>query len=519
METPLSTVMTTLAPRNADVTSWAELEPLLRDRVLPSLRHLLMPPQAAARGVRAGDRVLVSGFTGAGYPKAVLSALAAHAEWLKSMSLPALNLELISGASLGEDVEESLVASSAISRRIPFQSSRSVRRSINKGALHYQDVHLSQVTESLRRGYTRSQVAIIEVAAVEAEGLVLTTSSGASAQFVDEADALILEVNTSVPVSIRELHDVYRVEPRPFRQPIPISAPSDLVGSHWLPIDLDKVIAITGCTQPDIVRPLRSENDAERRMADHLIDFLRREQVQEMLRVDRMPIEAGIGATSDAVLKALGHAGLGRFCFYSEVVQDAMVEMLDAGQADVISGTGLTLRPDLLERVLSHPEEYRGRIILRPQDVSNSAEVIARLGVLALNTAIEADIYGHVNSSHPGGSDILNGIGGSGDFARNAGLSVFLLHSLTPDGKHSTVVPMATHVDHTEHDVDVLITEWGLADLRGTDPVERAVRISENCAHPDFKQPLRSYLTRAIETAGGHEPQVPQQAFSWLETA
>ena len=112
-------------------------------------------------------------------------------------------------------------------------------------------------------------------------------------------------------------------------------------------------------------------------------------------------------------------------------------------------------------------------------------EIIRRLGVIAMNGMIEADIYGNVNSTHVMGSRIQNGIGGSGDFARNGYLSIFMAPSTAQKGTISTIVPMVSHVDHTEHDVQVVVTEQGLADLRGLSPRQRAHLIIEKCASAD----------------------------------
>src|SRR5690625_5970183 len=76
---------------------------------------------------------------------------------------------------------------------------------------------------------------------------------------------------------------------------------------------------------------------------------------------------------------------------------------------------------------------------------------------------------------------MMNGIGGSGDFARNARLAIFVTKSLAKGGDISSIVPFVTHVDHTEHDVDVIVTEQGYADIRGLAPVQRAEKIIENC--------------------------------------
>lgn len=157
----------------------------------------------------------------------------------------------------------------------------------------------------------------------------------------------------------------------------------------------------------------------------------------------------------------------------------------------------------------------RDKIILRPQEISNNPEVIRRLGVIAMNTAIEADIYGNVNSTHIMGSKMMNGIGGSGDFSRNGTITIFSTPSTAKGGKISSIVPMVSHVDHTEHEVMVLVTEQGYADLRGLSPKERAVKIIENCAHPDFRDELMDYYRRACDSSALHTPHILSEALSW----
>ena len=155
--------------------------------------------------------------------------------------------------------------------------------------------------------------------------------------------------------------------------------------------------------------------------------------------------------------------------------------------------------------------------MLRPQEISNHPEIIRRLGIIAMNGLIEADIYGNVNSTHIRGSSIMNGIGGSGDFARNAYLSIFMTPSVAKSGEVSCIVPMATHVDHTEHDVQILVTEQGLADLRGLAPRQRAEVIIANCAHPDYRPALRGILRpRPALFPGQHTPHLLEEAFTFL---
>lgn len=133
-----------------------------------------------------------------------------------------------------------------------------------------------------------------------------------------------------------------------------------------------------------------------------------------------------------------------------------------------------------------------------------------------MNTAIEADIYGNVNSTHIMGTSMMNGIGGSGDFARNGGLSIFMTPSTAKGGAISSIVPMVSHVDHTEHDVQIIVTECGIADLRGKSPRERAELVIENCCHPDYRPALRDYYERAKAVAKGqHTPHDLNTALSW----
>ena len=181
-----------------------------------------------------------------------------------------------------------------------------------------------------------------------------------------------------------------------------------------------------------------------------------------------------------------------------------------------MSATALSLSDAAMARFNAELDQLRHRIVLRPQEISNHPEVIRRLGVIAMNAMIEADLYGNVNSTHVMGTRIMNGIGGSGDFARNAYLSIFMTPSVARNGGISCIVPMTPHVDHTEHDVQVIVTEQGLADLRGLSPKQRARVVIENCAHPDYRPALRDYFERALAgSPGKHTPHLLEEAFSW----
>jgi len=251
-------------------------------------------------------------------------------------------------------------------------------------------------------------------------------------------------------------------------------------------------------------------------IATHIIDFLQHEVAKGRLPKELLPLQSGVGNIANAVLAGLNTGPFDHLTAYTEVLQDGMLEMIKSGKLAHASATAFSLSNEALAELNADLDRYRERIVLRPQEISNHPEVIRRLGVIAMNGLIEADIYGNVNSTHVMGSKIMNGIGGSGDFARNAYLSIFMTPSQAKGGAISCIVPMVSHVDHTEHDVHVLISEQGLADLRGLSPKERAAAIIKHCAHPTYRPMLEEYFERAKKVANGqHTPHDLSQALSW----
>jgi succinyl-CoA:acetate CoA-transferase len=229
-----------------------------------------------------------------------------------------------------------------------------------------------------------------------------------------------------------------------------------------------------------------------------------------------LPLQSGVGNIANAVLFGLEEGPFEGLTAYTEVIQDGLVRLLKSGKVTFASATAFSLSPEMLTEVNANMSSYRDRIILRPQEISNHPELIRRLGVIAMNGMIEADIYGNVNSTHVMGSRIQNGIGGSGDFARNGYLSIFMAPSTAQRGTISTIVPMVSHVDHTEHDVQVIVTEYGLADLRGLSPRQRAHLIIEKCSNPDYKSLLLDYLSRSERLSyGKHTPHLLTESLAW----
>jgi succinyl-CoA:acetate CoA-transferase len=295
---------------------------------------------------------------------------------------------------------------------------------------------------------------------------------------------------------------------------LPIVRTQDRVGTAAIEISPDKTAAIVITDMADSASAVLPADRETALIASHLIEFLQHEVTRGRMPKQLPPLQAGIGTIANAVLAGFVDSPFDVFEIYSEVLQDSTFDLMDAGKVAFASGASITLSAARQAQVFGEIERYRDRLVLRPQEVSNHPEVIRRLGLIALNTALEFDIYGNVNSTHVGGTHMMNGIGGSGDFARNASCAVFASKSTAKDGRISSVVPMVPHCDHNEHDVDVVVTEQGLADLRGLAPRERATLIIEHCAHPRYRELLRDYYRDALRW-GGQTPHCLDQAFLW----
>lgn len=484
---------------------------LIHDRIrLPQLRERITSPDAAAEHIRDGMTVGMSGFTRAGDAKAVPLALAERAR------RDPFRITLLTGASLGSDIDATLTASGVLARRMPFQADPQLRAAINRGEVMFIDQHLSETVELLRtRQMAPVDVAIVEAIAITESGAIIpTTSVGNSASFAILADKVIVEINLSQSPALEGLHDIFIPKHRPQREPMPLMSVSDRIGSTAIVIPPEKIVAIVMTGKHDSASTILPPDDDTAAIAGHLTGFFNDEITVGRLTERLMPIQAGIGTIANAVLAGLVDGPFRGLTMYSEVLQDSTFDLFDAGRLDFASGSSITLSEEKGKQVFAELDKYKDRLVLRPQEVSNHPEVIRRLGLIAINTALEFDIYGNINSTHVGGTHMMNGIGGSGDFARNAYLSVFATKSTAKGGRISSIVPMVSHVDHTEHDVDIVVTEVGLADLRGLAPRERAQRIIEHCVAAPYQQMLRDYVEEA-NRGGGQTPHVLEKAFSW----
>ena len=484
------------------------LETRLRsERALP----LIMSADDAARLITDGMAVGISGFTNAGYPKVVPHALA---EQVKNGRK--IKIELYSGASVGPEVDTELTEAGAVARRLPYQTNSTLRKAINTGDIDYIDMHLGRSPEFIAAGHVRKpDIALVEALAITEDGhLIPTTSVGNTPTYVAEADAVIVEIAMSKPLALEGMADVYMCQKPPCRQPIPLTHPGDRIGTPYIPCGWDKIKAIVISDRSDLTRPLAAISEDSKKIGQNIIRFFEDEVAAGRLGKSLLPIQSGVGSVANAVLYGLRDSAFEGLTCYTEVIQDSMLDLVKCGKADIASCTALAPSPEAQTAFFDDIDFYKEHIIFRPQEISNSIEVSHRLGLIAMNTALEVDIYGNVNSTHVQGKKMMNGIGGSGDFSRSASLVIFTTSSIAKDGAISSIVPMCPHVDHTEHEVMVIVTEQGYADLRGLSPKERAVCIIENCAHPDYRDALMDYFQRACTESPCQTPHLLDEALS-----
>ncbi len=460
----------------------------------------VLTAEEAAELIPHGAMVAFSGFTPAGSAKAVPQALARRARQLHDEGTP-FQIRVLTGASTGASLDDALAEVNAISWRAPYQSSSLLRKQINEGRVAFVDMHLSHLPQSVLFGFFgKVDVAVIEATEVTPDGRVyLTTSVGASPTFLQVADKVIFEVNRRQARRISDMADITIPKPPPYRNALDLDHPLQRIGKNYARVDPEKIVGIVETDRPDELGGFTPSDETSRAIAEHVVRFLLDELAAHRIPMEFLPLQSGVGNVANAVLEGLGdNPDIPDFLMYTEVFQSAAFKLMQRGRLRGASTCALTLSPGEMREFVSQLDFFAPRIVLRPQEISNNPAVVRQLGVIAMNTALEFDLFGHVNSTHVCGSTIMNGVGGSGDFARNAYLSIFMCPSIAKDGKISTVVPMCTHVDQNEHSVQVLVTEQGLADLRGLAPEERATRIISQCAHPMY----RDYLYRYVRDAG-----------------
>ena len=468
----------------------------------------------AAEMIHDGMTLGLSGFTAPGTPKAISVELAKKAEREHEAGRP-FKVNIFTGASTSDNVDGVLSRANAINMRAPYQNVPDLRKRINAHDCHYNDRHLSEMAQEMRYGfYGDIDFAIIEAADINDKGeIILGTGVGNIPTYAHMAKKIFIELNEELPSALHGMHDVILLQDPPRRPAIPIYAANDRIGSPVLKVDPNKVVGIVRTKSLDGVKAFTAPDEVSKQIGANVVRFLVGEYTAGRLPKEFLPIQSGVGNVANAVLYDLGESTeLPNFVMYTEVIQDAVLELMRKGKCTFASTCSMTFSDETERKLFPDLDFFRDKILMRPAELSNNPEVIRRLGVIAMNTALEADIFGAVNSTHVLGTRMMNGIGGSGDFTRNAYLSIFSCPSVSKGGLISNIVPMVAHVDHSEHSVDVIVTDQGIADLRRKDPVERAYEIINNCAHPMYRPLLLDYLKLG---KGGQTPHVLNAAFAF----
>lgn len=462
--------------------------------------------EEAASFVNHDDNVGFSGFTPAGCPKSVPGAIAKKAMEEHTKGNP-FQIGMFTGASTGDRLDGELARANAIKFRTPYQSNKDLRSALNAHKAQYYDLHLSELAQCLRYGFLgKINVAIIEAADVTEDGeIVPTCGVGITPTICCLADKIIVELNKRHPKEIRGMHDVYEPLDPPYRREIPIYTPSDRIGLPYVKVDPAKIVGVVETNNENEGGSFAPLDEVTKAIGNNVANFLAGELKAGRIPKEFLPMQSGVGNVANAVLAAVGeNKEIPAFNVYTEVIQDAVISLMKEGRVKFASGCSLSVSNEVIREIYANLDFFKDKILLRPQEISNNPEVARRLGLITINTALEADIFGNINSTHVSGTKMMNGIGGSGDFTRSAYLSIFTTPSTAKDGKISAFVPMVSHVDHNEHSVKVIITEYGVADLRGKSPVQRAEAIINNCVHPDYRPLLLEYMNMGVK---GHTPQ------------
>jgi len=482
----------------------------VKERILnTSLHKRITTSEKACALIRDGMTVAMSGYAMAGYPKAVVQELVR-----RKKSGEALTINLVTGANVPY-LDELLGGELIISRRTPMCAAKTLAEQINQGSVSYVEQQMNKMPRLLRSGsFGKMDIAVVEALGLSEKGeLIPTSSSGMTYHLMQAAEKIIIEINKAQPEILADLHDIFIPPAPPHARPIPLVGTSQRIGNPYIQVDPDKIVAIieTNILERTVVQTQGTpETDM---IAQHLFYFLERELISNFAG-KLPPIQMGFGSIANSVANAFRHSNFRDLEFFCGGVGEPIIELLACEKAVAVSTGGLEMT-ERVAQLIQNISGLRDRLVIRNGDMTNNAELIGRLGVLALNSGIEVDIYGNVNSSHINGNRVLNGIGGGANFAQNAGLSVILIPSTSKAGKISTIVPMVSHQDICEHDVDVLVTEHGVADLRGLDDTERANAIITHCTSGDYQQQLSAYLRQSQKAGGGHHPQSQEAASGW----
>src|ERR1700758_1673622 len=333
-----------------------------------SLANCIMDAEEAAALIHHGHQIGMSGFTGSGYPKAVPLALARR---IADANLRGqkFQVSIFTGASTGPELDGALAMAGGIHLRLPYQSDPETRKRINAGEMDYMDIHLSHVAQFVEYGFLgKLDVALIEVTAVLEDGRLIPSSSiGNNKTWIDQAERVILEVNSWQPAALEGMHDIYYgLQAPPKRGPLPLVRPGERIGSPYLEVPPEKVAAIVLTDSPDRNSAFKAPDEASRLIAGHILEFLSWEVQKGRMPANLLPLQSGVGNIANAVLFGLEEGKFEDLTSYTEVIQDGMIRLLKSGKLTCASATAFSLSPEMRTEVNANRSSYRDRIALAP---------------------------------------------------------------------------------------------------------------------------------------------------------
>ena len=435
------------------------------------------PDDALKRVLKHAKTIAFGGMGGQSVPKIIPDLIGEN-------GYSFTDLTLYTGGGTTKSFERK-ISKAGITRRFYYLSDKESRSAVNTGKIMMMDYNVSKYGKLLNsQPATKIDVAVFEATSIEKHGVVLSLSVDSTPSLVDASKKVIIELNMKKP-NLNGLHDVYMAKNGEI---IPLTKTSQRIGSRYLKIAPKKIGAIIYSNEDE-------ENASSYGSAPLEISEISN-NVWSVLRNyikfrNSMPLQVGAGSVASSLVDNSPYDKLKIWC---EIAPTKWAEYLDSKIA-AISASALYNIPgdeNYTRKFLDYYSEFIGKIVLRPNNITNSPELIARLGVIVIQQAVEIDIFGAVNVSHIKG-DIYNGVGGSIDFCSNGKYIVIVLPSTANNGKKSRIVPMSNCIDVPRYMVDFVVTEIGIADLRWKDPRERAISIINNCAHPKFRDLLLQY--------------------------
>jgi succinyl-CoA:acetate CoA-transferase len=487
----------------------------LRSRIKDvDLLDKVMDAEDAVRKFVAGSKAIaISGMTGTGYPKVVPRAMSEYVERAGEK----FDVVVYGAGTVGVDLEEHL-SRIGVRRRFPIGASAEVtRKLVNSREFEAYDMWLTEYSRWLRddvltRRFSGIDIAIVEATGVTEEGLVLGTSVDAIPVFIEKARGVIVELSLVKPYMLG-LHDIYVPK---INEVIPVRSVLDRIGDRVVKVPKSKVMAVVPSTIDDQRGAYSPGGDIDRRVVENIVDFLSKEASEDPnLRTDYVTLQPAAGPIASLLADRIHEIGFS-LSIWGEIASVRWLKTL-SGNVKAISGSAIYTLPGderLREEFYENIDEFKDRVVLRPQAISNSPEIISRFYHINVQQAIEVDVYGQVNITYIGDRFIV-GVGGSGDHAKASYITIVALPSITGSGL-PRVVPLVYHVDLVDHDVDIIVTDQGWADLRGLSPLEKARAIIEGCAHPSYKDILWDYLETVVKKTG-HRPVDLRKAVEFRE--